>query len=460
MMLKSTSGRGRRSAILLAIGLASTLTLGLAACSPSGGGQSSEDSATKGNVTWWGWTPEIGVGKKYIAAFNEVYPDIKVTYKQVAVATYDAAIRPALASSVGPDVFNMAPGGGIGSVGSYEGSAIDLTPVVKKALGSDWKSKVSSIGTTGLTTSSGKLAALSVGSTFAGPLWINSELFAKYDLTPPTTLDEWLRVCAAFTSHGVTCYEHGAGDNGFNQDLLHAISDSIEPGLWTKASTGKAKWTNPVFVKAWTIFEDMFSNGIMQRGALGVQQYPDVNNDFLSGKTAMVMMGSWYMQYSTVEGATAAVSAAGVANAKPFAAVNIPFPDVAGRGNPAPLFGDADFGLAINSKSKSQNAAKTFVTWLATDRKAQQVVSNALNQISALSDISPQWDELKLVDSAKQQPSLQKLIDRTTTVTEPRLALMNAKLGQALGVAASSVAGGKAKPAEALATLQAVVDKG
>ncbi len=452
MMFQSSAGRKRRT-VVFALGVASSLVLALVGC--SSGSTTSSGSATSGKVTWWGWTPEIGVGKQYIAAFNKVYPNITVTYKQVAVANYDAAIRPALASSVGPDVFNMAPGGGIGSVGSYQGSAIDLTPVVSKALGSNWKSKVAPIGPAGLTTSSGKLAALSVGSTFAGPLWINPDLFAKYNLTPPTTLAEWISTCAAFKSHGVTCYEQGVGDSGFNQDLLHAISDSIQPGLWSKASAGTAKWTDPVFVQAWTIFQKMFSNGIMQTGALGVQQYPDVNNDFLSGKTAMVMMGTWYMQYSTVAGATSAVSAAGVANAKPFPVVSIPFPDVAGKGNPSPMFGDADFGLAVNAKSKEQKAAETFVTWLATNAKAQQVVSNALNDISALTSVSPSWADIKLVDASKQQSTLQTLIKQASTVTEPRLALINASLGQAIGVASASVAGGKATPAQALATLQA-----
>ena len=452
MMFQSSAAKRRRS-LVFALGVASSLVLALVGC--SSGTTAASGSATSGKISWWGWTPEIGVGKQYIAAFNKVYPNITVTYKQVATANYDAAIRPALASSVGPDVFNMAPGGGIGSIGSYQGSAIDLTPVVTKALGGDWKSKVAPIGPAGLTTSSGKLAALSVGSTFAGPLWINPDLFAKYNLTPPKTLADWISTCAAFKSHGVTCFEQGAGDPGFNQDLLHAISDSIQPGLWTKASTGKAKWTDPVFVQAWTTFQKMFSDGIMQPGALGVQQYPDVNNDFLSGKTAMVMMGTWYMQYSTVAGATSAVSAAGVANAKPFPVVSIPFPDVAGKGNPSPMFGDADFGLAVNVKSKQQKAAETFITWLATNTKAQQVVSNALNDISALTSVSPSWADIKLVDSGKQQSTLDTLIKQASTVTEPRLALINTPLGQALGVASSSVAGGKATPEQALATLQA-----
>jgi raffinose/stachyose/melibiose transport system substrate-binding protein len=439
------------AAVVIAVGLTAGL---LSGCSSTSGSSASTDSATKGSINWWGWTPEIGVGKQYIAAFNKVYPNIKVTYKQVATASYDAAIRPALASSVGPDVFNMAPGGGIGSIDAYQGSAVDLTPVISKALGSSWKSKVAAIGPAGLTTTGGKLAALSVGSTFAGSVWINPTMFAKYDLTPPKTFADWVTVCKAFAAKGATCFEQGAGDNGFNQDLLHAISDSIKPGVWTKAVAGKVKWTDPTLAKAMTVFKSMFGNGIIQKGAVGVQQYPDVNNDFLAGKTAMVMMGTWYMQYSTKAGATAAVSAAGVANAKPFPIVSIPFPDVTGAGNPAPLFGDADYGLAVNNKSKHQKAAETFVTWLGTNEAAQQVVANSLNDISALNAVSPKFADITLVDSSKQESTLQTLISSASKISEPRLGDVSTALGQAIGVALSSVAAGNATPSAALATLQ------
>ena len=37
----------------------------------------------------------------------------------------------------------------------------------------------------------------------------------------------------------------------------------------------------------------MFSNGIMQEGALGNAQYPDTHQGFTSGNAAMMTMGTW-----------------------------------------------------------------------------------------------------------------------------------------------------------------------
>ena len=411
----------------------------------------SEGSATSGNITWWGWTPSVQYAASYIAAFNKVYPNIHVTFKQITIAGYDAAMRPALAASgVGPDIFDIAPGAGMAL---YAVDAVNLEPEIAKALGPDWKSKVAPIGPAGLTTAAGKLAALPVGSTFAGNLWINQGLFTKYGLTPPTTLASWAHVCSVFKSHGVGCFVQGAGQVAFNQDTLQEIADSIQPGIWTKMSKGQVPWTSPVMVKALTIWKEMFTDGIMEPGALAVQQYPDANNDFLSGKYAMVMMGTWYMQYDTAAGMPPAISAAGVANPKTFTMVAIPFPDVAGTGNPATMFGDADYGLAVNTKSAHQAAAETFATWLTTSTAGQQVVGNLLNDIPSLNGVQPDWTSVALVNGSVQQSNLQQLIKSTSVSSEPRLSTVSANLQQAIGVASTTVAAGSATPAQAATTL-------
>ena len=45
------------------------------------------------------------------------------------------------------------------------------------------------------------------------------------------------------------------------------------------------------------------------------------------------------------------------------------------------MYGDADFGLAVSTKSQHQAAAETFVKWMTTTKAGQQVVANQLNDI-------------------------------------------------------------------------------
>jgi len=188
---------------LAVVGFASlALTLGACGGPVGGGGEGGEQepegqgqeggSATSGTVNWWGWTPtDTATANGYIAAFNKEYPDIKVNFKLVSIPDSQAALTPALRSDSGPDVFDMQPGS---YVDKYKSFTEDLTPVIEKALGPDWQSKVAPAGVSGLT-ADGKLTAMSVGAVYSGTLWINQGLFQQHNLKPPTTLDEWDQVC-------------------------------------------------------------------------------------------------------------------------------------------------------------------------------------------------------------------------------------------------------------------------
>ncbi len=452
-----TSPIVRRSRHLFpAFSVLSFLVLLVAACGGSSSG--SAGSATSASITWWGWTPTTQVAQQYISAFNKVYPDIHVTYKMLTIAGYNAALRPALASSVGPDVFDVAPGAANGSVETYSPDAINLAPAVEKALGGSWQSKLSPIGVSSLMVG-GKLAALSVGAVYSGTIWIDQNLFSKYGLTPPATLAQWTSDCATFKAHGVGCFVQGVAQAAFNEDTIQAISDNIQPGVWAKAIQGQVPWTDPVIVRALTIWRSLFTDGIMEKGALGVQQYPDANNDFMSGQDAMVMMGTWYMQYDTQSGMSGAISAAGVSTPKNFTALPIPFPDVAGTGHTGSLYGDSDYGLAVNAKSGHRAAATTFAVWLGTSQAGQEQVANALDDIAALKGVEPSWPSISLVNPGTQQSALSKLITKAVASTEPRLGTVSPNLQLAIGVASTTVASGSASPAQAAATLQAAAAK-
>src|SRR6185436_347221 len=114
-------------------------------------------------------------------------------------------------------------------------------------------------------------------------------------------LAEWESVCNAFRSKGLGCFREGmSGGAGFVVDTVHSITDSVQPGAWAAAVGGTGKWTDPAMVEALETLRTLAKNGILDEGAVGIQQYPDVNNAFLSGKVPMVQMGTWYQQYATV----------------------------------------------------------------------------------------------------------------------------------------------------------------
>ena len=201
------------------------------------------------------------------------------------------------------------------------------------------------------------------------------------------------------------------------------------------------------------LWKQLFKRGIMQEGAVGYQQYPDANNDFMSGKDAMVMMGTWYTQYSTEKAMTAAIKAAGVP--APSRSPSCRSRSRTWRGRELPeLFGDADYGLAVYTKAKNKAAATTFATWMATSTAGQQAVADLLNDMPALKGIEPNFDQIKFVNPDVQEAPVKDLLAKVAPVTQPRFALLSQDVQDAIFVAATTVATGKATPEEAANTLQ------
>lgn len=436
----------------------------LAACADTSGTDPSASSdggsvemATSGEIVWWGYTPGSPVNEQYIAAFNEDYPDIKVTWKQTSIDDYDAAIRPALGNNTGLDVYQMSAGSANGGVAVFGGNAIDLTPAVEQALGSDWKDKLSPTGVNALTVD-GQLKALAAGAVFSGTIWINQDLFDKYGLKAPTDWDSWKNVCQTFEANNVTCFVQGAGQGAFNIDTIHAIADNVSPGTFVQATRGEVPWTDASLVEAFGLWKKLFDEGIMQPGALGMMQYPEANNAFMSQKAAMVMMGTWYSQYLIPDVMRSAMEAAGSTD-DPFTMLPIDFPDIAGTGNTGSLFGDVDYGQGVSANSANQGAATTFAVWMGTSEKGQQVIADSLNLIPALKSVTPNWDNVKLVNPDAQAAPMKDLVQRASAVTDaPRFATINADMNQALMDALAKVAAGDATPEQATAELQQAQD--
>lgn len=434
------------------------VTTALAGCSKTPSGTGSSKTATSGNVVWWGWTPGSPANEQYITQFNKAYPNIKVTWKQVSVAGYDAALKPALAAGM-VDCFESSAGSGNGGINVYGEQAIDLTSAVKTALGADYKNKLigSAISTM---TVNGQLKALGVGAVYSGNLWINKDLFDKYNVKIPTNLSEWIQACKTFKANGIDGFVQGAGQGAFNIDTFHAIADNVSPGSFTKAATGQIKWTDPSILKALQLWKGLFNDGIMQSGALALQQFPDANNLFMSQKAAMIMMGSWYTSNTLPDTMKTAITAA-ASTAAPFTMVPINFPDIAGTGKTGSMFGDLDYATAVASNSKNIPAATTFAVWLGTSKAGQQMISDSLNEIPSLKSATPDWSSIKLVNPTAQNDAVKTYIQNATNSgVNPRFADINADMNTAMINILAGVAGGTITPQNGASQLAQAQAKG
>ncbi|MBN9621275.1 MAG: carbohydrate ABC transporter substrate-binding protein, partial [Actinobacteria bacterium] len=396
---------------------------------------STSPAALHATITYWSWDGASYTAAK-VAAFNKVYPNIKVDAKSFpSTSAYVAALGPALASGEGPDVYNLEPGEDITQYGSLSS---DLTPLVESALGADWRSKLAP-GAVQELTLDGKLVAAPNGASGAGTLLVNVGLAQQLGLPLPTasmSLDDLISYCGKVRAAGKTCISMGAKDEWAAQDVFQAIADSVAPGKYAKAVAGTLSWADPDLVKAFGIWQGFFDDGVFQKGALGDAEYPTAANVWLKQNALMTPLGTWEAGEFVAKTNEAAQSAAGVSNPKPMTSVFINFPSVGGH--PVSIFASVGSGSAINAASKNKAAAAAFVAWFSLNPSGgQRIMADALNGAPTIVGLKP--NPGPFIDPALQQPSFDAINTAISSATEHR-AISYADLVTALGNALQEAA--------------------
>jgi ABC-type glycerol-3-phosphate transport system substrate-binding protein len=447
--------------------MAGGLILALSACSGgSGGGTPSAtagggstptagataDTSMAGTVSWWGWTPDTSVATKYIQEFNAVYPNIKVTYTNYQNADYAAAMSTAFQTGAGPDVFDVSAGGNVGGKQLWGQYAEDASALGQAALGSDWKNQFAT-GYVDDLTYNGTPVALPLGGVAAGFFWIDKDLFDKYGVsTTIKTYADLKNACDTFSKNNVQCFTMGTNSTDtFSTELLRTIMNSIDPSAYMKGLQGTQSWDNPVFTQAIDMMRQMQKDGIISQNATSIKQYPDSNNAFISGKAAIVQMGTWYAQYAKKDAMVASQQGAGVSSPVPFTMMPIISPDFAGKGNVPGIFGEADYGLAVNKTTANKAASEAFVSWLATTKTGQQDVANAIDLVPALKGVQADWNNLGLVDATSQIPAFQDFFNKAADPAESRNLYVSPETGNAQVIAVQEALSDPSKSSEDIA---------
>ncbi len=142
----------------------------------------------------------------------------------------------------------------------------------------------------------GHLYGLNTGVYQVG-VFYNKATFAKYHLSPPTTLSQYFTLANTLKKNGVTPLWFGAGAGAAVYEWqmlvdaeLTAIyhSSSVDNNFWA----GTAKFTDPKFVQALTQAKELTST--MEPNWQG-EDWTQMPGAFASGKAAMLLDGSWDM---------------------------------------------------------------------------------------------------------------------------------------------------------------------
>ncbi|SDS87857.1 raffinose/stachyose/melibiose transport system substrate-binding protein [Paraoerskovia marina] len=442
--------RRSKKQVIAAVTVAALSVGALAGCSNSGAddADASEDTSANKTVDWWTWNPDQAVVGDWVDLFNKEHPDITINYRYIAFDDYANALRLAITTPSGPDVFGLNYGPMADQFGS---AAIDLAPLAEENIGADWQDQL--LGEDQLRVDD-KQVALPWMVTGGGTLWYNQTVFDEAGATYPTNLDEWKKTCEKIEAIDKTCFTQGAKSSDFNRDIYVAIMNQISPGIVWDAAAGEVPFDSPEFIEGFEAWKSLFDEGIIEDGAFGLAQYPDAYDEFNRGEAGMIALGTWNNSNMTKAARDGNVETYGdVANDQVF--TSGAFPTVVD----SPMATDIlrvgpDIAWAISEESDAKEAAWTFIDWLTTSDAAQDKIGSTL-QTPAL--VSAEIDRSDLVDPELQNPALDSqataMADESGSGSFP-----NADIENALYQALASTATEGLSAEDAAKSVQAAID--
>ncbi len=396
----------------------------------------------KTTVTFWTWNTG-GPKEEMVAAFQKAHPEIRLEVKQPEYTDYLNQLKLGMASGQGPDLIGLQAGSMMAEYGEF---LEDLAPYAAEEWGNDWTGRFYEVGIDQLMEGE-RAPGLPWFVSGAGYMWYNQTIFEQHGLQPPKTFDELVSVSKQLQDKDVRPFLHGAKDAWVNLDMYIALANEIAPGKVYQAEAGEIEWTDPDLVRAMEYWKRLFDEGVIDEGALGTSQYPDVYESFTKGRGGMILMGMWHDPIMTKTGLEAAQKQMGFKEDYIF--LPFRFPDVNGDGEPGRLFGGPDVTLGMNKDSKVKDAVWTFISWALSD-EGQKFQGSVMNFPSVKGFGLDESD----VITEEQRASLQQQVEDLENAIGKR-EFLYPELDTALGDALQNVATGAQSPQEAMESVQA-----
>ena len=338
------------------------------------------DSGEKTVVKFQTWNPgDEEYTHAMLEKFEEEHPDIQIDYTFMPYTDHVEKLKVDLSAGDAADVYGVQTGAMYKEFRDFEE---DLTPYLVKEYGDDWASNYNEYAMSLLKGDDGEYYAVPLGLSYAGYVWANMKYFDKYGLELPTNYDELKEVCKTFRDNGEYPLVIGAKDSWINIDTWMNIAADINTEKLYSAIEGETPFTDEDLVQSFQIWQNCFTDGVFQDGALGVGMYTDSTDMYQKeGSVPMILNGSWSLgAYMDSDEQSQEVYNGEGAHHKIF------LMDWNNDGKIAPVEEAVDVSLAINNQSKVKDAAWTFVDWMIHEG-ADTLVNGQLQYMPARNDM-------------------------------------------------------------------------
>ncbi|MCO5064006.1 MAG: ABC transporter substrate-binding protein [Rhizobiaceae bacterium] len=300
--------------------------------------------------------------EKLIPAFEAANPGIKVTFAPSAPTEYNAALNAKLDAGSAGDLITCRPFDASLELFN-KGHLADLTGVPGMENFTD-------VAKSAWTTDDGKATfCVPMASVIHGFIY-NKDAFDQLGIAPPTTEAEFFAALDKIKADG-NYIPMAMG----TKDLWEAATmgyQNIGPNYWQGEEgrlaliKGEQKLTDPQWVAP---FEELAKWKPYLGDGFEAQTYPDSQNLFTLGRAAIYPAGSWEIS--------------GFNTQAQFKMGAFP-PPVKNAGDTCYISDHNDIGIGMNAKTANPEAAKKFLSWVASPEFAT-IYANALPGFFSLS---------------------------------------------------------------------------
>ncbi|WP_152400891.1 extracellular solute-binding protein [Paenibacillus cellulositrophicus] len=341
------------------------LTLVLSACGGSknssddgktaaGGGSSSGGSGDKVTIKMMHLWPDGSnsaqnkLAKQIISEYEQANPNVKIETEVLENEQYKNKLKVLSASNSLPDVgFTWAAG--------------FLEPYVKgnmfapldDLLQGDLKDKFVA-GTTEAYAVDGKTYALPVELNIV-PVYYNKEIFAKYNLQPPKTYEEFKIIIKTLNDNKVTPIALGSKDAWTGSFWYMYLADRLGGPDVQDQAVASSTFSDPSLIQAAKEAQDLVKSNAFVKGFNGLSN-DEAKSEFMNEKAAMYAMGTWEVPNYTTNPDIPQEFKDKIGFFK--------FPTIeGGKGNINDWVGGVGVGMFVSENSKVKEDAKKFVNY-------------------------------------------------------------------------------------------------
>src|SRR5579884_505029 len=291
------TGRPRRTTLTMAALVAATTTL--TACNSSGSGS----AAGKVLTLWHYEAADSAMGLAWSQAvkdFEAAHPGVTVKVETKTFEQLQKTAAMVLNSSNAPDILEYNKGNVTAGLLSKQGLLTDLTPEVTQY---GWDKKLSSNVAVTSRYSNGVMGS---GDWYGIPnyaeyamVYYNVDLFNKYHVPVPKTFADFTAAMDTFVRNGITPLADAGAEYPAQQYLYDLALSKADPAWVTDYQIkGKADFHDAAWSYAATTLADWVRKGYIAKNSVSLKA-TDMGNAFESGKSPMMVSGSWW--YGTFE---------------------------------------------------------------------------------------------------------------------------------------------------------------